>query len=405
MRILYLSTWFPYPPNSGSKLRTLHLLRGLAQRHDVTLLAFDFDTPASKSKVWPGPEPSCIERIPVNPFAEAQGAALYTRIFSRFTVARLVPAMRDALQKHLRQGAYDVVIASTFMCAPYILQVSTPTIRILEEHNSLTRWIWEFFQQEGRFLQRLYRWFSWQKTRHLEARLFRQFDLVTAVSVQDAAAMLTMLPGYRGPVEVVPNGVDCSHNCPALKERIRNTLVYNGALTYEANCDAMQYFLAQIFPRIQRRVPDLRLTITGSTSGVDLSRLALSNAVSLTGYVEDVRVPVAQAAACVVPLRVGGGTRLKILEAMALGTPVITTSKGADGLDVVDGEHLLLADTPEDFANATVRVLGDSELCATLAHNARRLVEGKYDWQEIGARFTMLVEQAVSRRRGSATVV
>lgn len=394
MRILFLSTWYPYPPDNGSKLRAAYLLKALASKHEVALIAFDFGSSGSTSEAKSNSDLAYVERVPVDPFAAARNAGLLTRFALRPAMTGSVPAMRDAVRRRLQQGATEVVIASTFVCIPYALESSSPIVRILEEHNSLTRWIWDRYAQQTSPLPRLRRWLSWQKTRRFEARLFSQFDLVTAVSAQDAYAMTTMLPGYFGPVEVVPNGVDCEHNHPGLHERIPNTMVYNGALTYSANYDAMQYFLSSVFPLIRQSVPGASLTITGSTAGIDFSNLALDDAVHLSGRVPDARAPVARAAVCVVPLRDGSGTRLKILEAMALGTPVVATSKGAEGLEIADGTHFLLADTPEDFARATVRLMGDSELRAALAANARRLVEEKHDWQQIGARFTQLIEQA-----------
>ena len=130
---------------------------------------------------------------------------------------------------------------------------------------------------------------------------------------------------------------------------------------------------------------------------MDTAGLALDDTVRLTGFVEDVRVPVAEAAVCVTPIRQGGGTRLKILEAMALGTPVVATAKGAEGLDVVDGEHLLLADDPEAFARRTVELLNGPDLRSRLSAAARRLVETRYEWQAIGAHFADLVEATVQR--------
>lgn len=406
MKILFLSTWFPYPPDNGSKLRVVHLLKALAKEHDVSLIAFDFDTPeTAASTAAPVIDLAYVERIYLDPFAAVGKTTLSSYLSWQPATTRPIAAMRDAVLRKFELDAYDCIIASTFVCSPYPLESSPPTVRILEEHNSLTRWLWERYKQQRSPLLRLRRWLSWQKTRRFEARLFSRFDLVTAVSAQDAHTMTTMLPGFQGPVEVVPNGVDCEHNRPGLERPLANTLVYNGALTYQANFDAVQYFLSAIFPAIRQHVPDVRLTITGSTNGVDLTTLAISDAVHLSGYVDDVRVPVARAAVCVVPLRDGSGTRLKILEAMALGTPVVATSKGAEGLDVVDGTHLLVADTPEAFAHATTRLLQDPNLCATLAANARRLVEENYDWQQIGAHFVQLVEQTVALKQKASKVL
>ena len=396
MNILVLSTWFPYPPDNGSKIRVSHLLRALARNHDVTLLAFDFNANDIGTRRQPDAGLAYVERIPVDPFATANDAGMLTRLSFQPATTKMLPAMRTAVRERLRQGVVDVVIASTFVCATYALDAASPTARVLEEHNSLTRWIYDGYKQQTKPLSRLRGWLSWQKTRWFEARLFNQFDLITSVSAQDAQAMSTMLPRFQGPVEIVPNGVDCQYNRPGLHNRENDALVYNGALTYSANFDAMQYFLTAIFPLIRQSKTDVSLTITGSMTGVDLSSLALNDAVHFTGHVQDVRVPVAQARVCVVPLRDGSGTRLKILEAMALGTPVVATSKGAEGLAVVDGVHLLVADTPDDFAMATLQLLSKPELRATLSDNARRLVVENYDWQQIGERFVQLVEQSVA---------
>jgi polysaccharide biosynthesis protein PslH len=197
---------------------------------------------------------------------------------------------------------------------------------------------------------------------------------------------------------VVPNGVDCDRNRPGLAPGEPQRLVYNGALTYQANYDAVKYFLAEIYPLIRKAQPDVTLAVTGSTQGVNLADLALSDGVKLTGYLDDVRPVVAGSRVCVVPLQEGGGTRLKILEAMALGTPIVSTSKGAEGIEARHGEHLLLADDAASFAECTLSLLRDTDLRQRLAVNARRLVEERYDWTRIGERFAGLVEDAVKRQ-------
>jgi glycosyltransferase involved in cell wall biosynthesis len=197
--------------------------------------------------------------------------------------------------------------------------------------------------------------------------------------------------------------VDCDHNRPGLAQPRPDSLVYNGALTYSANYDAMRWFLAHVFPRVKQAVPGVTLAITGSTAGVDTAGLALDDTVTLTGYVDDIRCPVAEASACVVPILQGGGTRLKILEAMALGTPVVSTSKGAEGLDVTPGHDILIADEPTEFASQVTRLLSDAALREQVASNARHLVEQRYDWQQIGRRFVGLVEAAVDARSTQGT--
>ena len=399
MRILFLSTWFPYPPDNGSKLRVYHLLRALGSRHEVTLLSFAFGT--ARSDCATAVDAFCrdVQVVAVDPFAVNQASALATFLSARPMESRRIAAMSQLVAAELQCRSYDVVIASTDMMACYALAPRSRSVKILEEHNSMVGWTRAHYQGADRLSQRVRSWASWQKRRWYESREYRHFDLITMVSEADRAATMATVGQHRVRVEVVPNGVDCAHNRPGLATCQPNVLVFNGALTYSINFDAIQYFLREVFPLVKQRCPEVRLTVTGSLKDVDTDALLLDSSVTLTDFVEDVRVPVSQAAICVVPLRDGSGTRLKVLEAMALGTPVVATPKGAEGLDVVDGKHLLLAGDPESFARCILRLLDDPSLRMRLAANARRLVEQHYDWEPIGGRFVDLVEEEVNDRR------
>ena len=210
--------------------------------------------------------------------------------------------------------------------------------------------------------------------------------------------MLSIAPHCRR-VVVVPNGVDLDRYKGDFGAPEPGTLIFPGALTYGANFDAMAFFLHQVFPLVKARRPEVVLRITGKTNGVPVDRLPLDERVILTGHLDDVRPPVAQSWACVVPLRIGGGTRLKILEAMALGTPVVSTSKGAEGLEVVPGEHILIADEPTEFADAVLRLLDDPALRTKLAADGQRLVREQYGWEQIGKKLDQLLHQIVQSYR------
>jgi glycosyltransferase involved in cell wall biosynthesis len=212
------------------------------------------------------------------------------------------------------------------------------------------------------------------------------------VSELDRAEALQVVGGDQGRIKVIPNGVDCDHNRPGWGQARDCRLVFNGSLTYSANYDAMRWFLGQIYPLVQEQMPQVSLTITGSLQGVDLSGLNLDSSVQFSGHVADVRPLVGGATACVVPMRQGSGTRIKILEAMALGTPVVATSKGAEGLQVSHGHDLLIADPPAEFATQVLRLLRDPDLRGRLAANAHHLVERHYDWRAIGQQFVNLLE-------------
>lgn len=397
MKILYLATWFPHPLDNGSKIRVFHLLRALAAKHEVTLLSFAFDTTDVAGAHELRKMCGAVHAVNRNPFQRSL-AQNRLRFFSLSpAVARPIPEMVQAVRTALSDQRFDLVIASTGITATYALLAPTGTTRVLEEHNSMTRWAWDRLQVQPALPGRLRCWVSWNKSRIYESRLFRRFDLVTMVSEEDRQYCLKTLPGYTGLMAVVPNGVDCQHNKPGLASPAPTSLVFNGALGYDVNYDAMRFFLADIFPRIRAEVSNASLTITGATTRVDLSGLPLNSSVRLTGFVDDVRSYVAGAWVCVAPIREGGGTRLKVLEAMALGTPVVATSKAVEGHGIVPEEHCLIADTAEVFAQQTVRLLKDPDLRASLSANGRRFVESRYDWGDIGHNFEGLCQETVSR--------
>jgi glycosyltransferase involved in cell wall biosynthesis len=227
--------------------------------------------------------------------------------------------------------------------------------------------------------------------------LFPQFSQCSMVSKQNREDVEQLIPAMRGKVTVIPNGVDTDLNSPGIARPIPNTLIYNGALTYRANLDAMVYFTREILPQIHSLAPDVNLKITGRNQGVNLRRLHDDKRIQLTGYLEDVRPAVSGSWICVVPLRDGSGSRLKILEAMALGTPIVSTSKGAEGLEVTHEKDILIGDTPEEFAQQTLRLLGDVDLRNRLVRNARTLVEEKYSWRQISEQFCQWVESMSSK--------
>ena len=292
----------------------------------------------------------------------------------------------------LRQRRWDAVVGFEPMAARYV--ATFDAVQVIDLDTSLSFQMLERLQATHSLLGRLRAWVSYRKARAAEARWLRRMRACTVVSSTELPYLAKML-GDRVPhLAVSDNGVDCELNRPGMASRRPASLIYNGALTYDANFDAMFYFLADIYPRIQSYVPNVEMTITGSTRGVHLDWLSLQQSVHLSGYVDDIRPLVAASTVCVVPLRKGAGTRLKILEAMALGTPVVSTTKGAEGLDLVDGQHFLLADDRQAFAECVVRLLKEEGLRQRLTRNARLWVEQRYDWHVIGQQFTALVERA-----------
>jgi len=222
-------------------------------------------------------------------------------------------------------------------------------------------------------------------------RVLHHFKACTVVSKVEKEYLRRMVPEYRS-IEIIPNCVDLKAYQQIRPKTENNTMVFSGSLRYFANHDAMMWFIEEILPRIQRKVPEASLLITGDPGNF---KLPTSRNVKLTGWVENIKEVIASAAISIAPIRMGSGTRLKILEAMALRTPVVTTSIGVEGIDVVESKHVLIADTPETFADKVIHLLKNPGLHKRLSDNSYELVRLEYDWETVMPRFLDLIDQSV----------
>jgi glycosyltransferase involved in cell wall biosynthesis len=395
MHVLFLSRWYPYPPDNGSRIRVFNLLKHLAARHTVDLISFTEAPLADEQREAMQAICRRVVPVPYRPFQPRRWKALlgFFSALPRSVIDTHNAEMQRQVERVGRQDEVDVVIASEIDMAPYALAV--PGVPRIFEDLELTV-LYENYIKQRDLLQKARRGLGWWKISRYAAGLLRAFDGCTVVSGGERARIESILPGYQ-PVAEIPNGVDVAHHVGAFGAPEPDTLIYSGALTYQANFDAMDYFLREVFPLIRAEWPNAEIAITGKLSGVPMDRLPDCKGVIFTGYLDDIRPAVARSWVSVVPLREGGGTRLKVLEALALGTPVVATRKGAEGLDLVPGRDLLIADDPADFAAAVVHVLRDPALRATLSRNGREAVEGVYDWHMIGQRFCDFVERVASK--------
>ncbi|MFI0608401.1 MAG: glycosyltransferase [Anaerolineae bacterium] len=393
MHILFLSAWHPWPPDNGSRIRVSKLLRALAARHEVSLVTF-------------AGEPGSPDADDLVDLGLCQRAVVLNRPAFRSTrldrwIGMLSPmpshlfanrssAMAQAAGSILATTPADLVIASTTAVAQMASRLPAPC-RVLEEHNFLGRMMRDQVDAAPTLVDRARAWPTWRKDIAWERRLFRRFNLVTMVSDSDKAAVAAMGCATTR-IEVVPNGVDAKACAAVNAQMIPDTVIYPGAVTYDANLDAVTWFAQQVWPLVQRSRPQARFLVTGKTDGVDTAALARTPGLVFTGYLADVRPAVAAAQVCVIPLRQGGGSRLKVLEAMALGVPVLSTSKGIEGLDLQPGQHCLVADEPAAFAAELELLLADPALGRRLAVAALDQVVPRYDWPPIAGRFVDLVE-------------
>jgi glycosyltransferase involved in cell wall biosynthesis len=300
-----------------------------------------------------------------------------------------VSVMTDQIRREVASKRYDVVIASEMDTAGY-WEAWHGVPSILEDLESSI-----FASAKAAAttsLQRLRYELTELKLRRYLRRILPRFSACTVVSDVEAEHLQRWAPG-GAEIEIIPNGISLDTGREIARAPEPETLIFTGSFRYGANHEAMIWFLREIYPRIQKQLPGVRMVITGDHANLPLPP---SRNVTLTGYVDDVQSLIASSWASVVPMRYGTGTRLKILEAMALRTPVIATSKGAEGLAVENDRHILIADDPQAFAEAVVRVCTEAGLRQRLTKAAYQLVREKYDWSVVMPRFLDLVDRVAS---------
>ncbi|MGE3275483.1 MAG: glycosyltransferase [Vicinamibacterales bacterium] len=389
MRILWLKSDLLLPLDKGGKLRTWHLMKQLAARHEVTYLAFAApDEPQAHIEGMH----EVADRVEVVPRIEAPKGSL--RFYARAArhLADPLPyavgqyrsaAYRRRIEQLLATETFDLVVAD-FLCSAVNLPKRLPCPVVLFTHNVESE-IWRrHAETAGSPLRRALYAAQYRRMLRYEAQALRDVDGILAVSDADRETFARLYDGVRaGDVHVVPTGVDTAYFAPEPAPAESRTLVFTGSMDWLPNEDAMVWFCRDVLPAIRAGVPDVRLDIVGRAPTPAVVRLAAEAGVVVTGRVEDVRPFIADAAVYVVPLRIGGGTRLKIFEAMAMGKPVVSTRVGAEGLPIEDGRHLVLADDPAAFAAAVVRLLGDAGERRRLGDTAHDLVARTFDWSAV----------------------
>ena len=391
MRILWLKSDLLLPLDKGGKLRTWHLLRHLARRHDITYVAFSEPGASPADLTGMREVVSHLETIPrTDPPKGSLGfyvdAARHVMDPLPYAVGKYRSRMfRRRVAALLATERFDVVVCD-FLPPAVNLPRRLPCPAVLFTHNVEAE-IWRRHAETktGWIARSLYRAQHRRMLRY-EGRQIAAFDGVLAVSDADRETLGRLYPdAARQPIHVIPTGVDTDFFSPSIsnpQSASRNDLVFTGSMDWLPNEDAMRYFCRDILPLIRADEPDARLSIVGRAPTPAVRRLAAEHpdCVRVTGRVDDVRPYVRDAAVYVVPLRIGGGTRLKIFEAMAMGKAIVSTTVGAEGLPVTNGEHLLLADEPRAFARDVVRLMRDGDRRRVLEAAARALVVERYDW-------------------------
>ena len=396
-RVLMISPDAPGPLDQGFRIRVHHLAVALAgSGYRVTLLAPAARPDDTNELQLGGVEilstPNAVSKDGEGPSARVRrGLELLAGRPSR-TLAERVTAMRPGIDELLAERTYDAIQVELPEFVDVVGGRDVPVV--LDAHNIWSELTARRQAIDPRVVRRAVRAIGHRRQRAAEERAWRAADLCLATSEREAG-IISAAGAQR--VVIVPNGVATQvirpvAGDPGARAPGRPTLVFVGLLGYSPNADAVTHLVRDILPLIHAQRPDVHLQAIGDGASAELLRLAGPH-VEFTGRVPDVRPFIAAADVVVVPLRLGSGTRLKILEALALGRPVVTTTIGAEGLDLVDGQHVLISDGPTAFAAAVDRFLGDDRLAAQIAERGRALVERSYDWSGIGSRLVEAYDQ------------
>jgi polysaccharide biosynthesis protein PslH len=408
LNILCVSHMPASPPRFGAQARVHGLMTQLARRHDLTaamLVDEEFDSDECRRAM----QAYCREVVLIpNPYGRdglpkrlLQFRSLASpRSFERLRVT--VPTLQQCLDRVLRTKRFDVVNVEFPYLGHYDLRQAPPGERppplVVDSHEIAYDLARQFARDGGNAGRRLYAAANWRKLRRDELSTYRNADGVYLCSAMDQRHLLDQVPGVR--TAVIPNAADVEYYQPRPTDPPPDgrTVVYFGLLSTVPNVDAVTHFAREIWPRIAAAHPEARCKIIGGRPPPSLMALA-GPRVELTGFVADLRPHLASAAAVVVPLRLGGGTRLKIVEAMAMGKPVVSTTLGAEGIEALPGRDILIADEPQNFATSVVRLLEDPQLSARVGRSARRLAVECYSWRTVGLTLDRFFREVITARR------
>lgn len=404
LKILFLSNRSPLPIKDGQSRRTYNILKGLAEKHDVYLLSFyepaDVDEKSvlqlkavcKEVELCPGPPKRLGLGMALRLFGSLFSLDPYTiwRHYSAFYLKRI-----DALTKSRK---FDLIHCDILPLA-YAVRNFKGIPTVLTDHDVSYLKAKRMAEQSCNLFFKLFLYLEAFKVKRLESRIFHQVDLGVVVSEVDKKILKALCP--QGEFEVVENGVDTEAFRPASVDIEENSLVWVGGFDNFPNREGIYFFLEEVYPLIRKQIPNVKIDLVGGGATERLRRFSSADpSIHLVGYVDDPLPYINKAAAFVVPILSGSGTRLKLLEAMAAGKAIVTTSIGCEGIEGIDQEHFLVADQPARFSESVVTVLRNRALGGYLGRNARKLAEDKYDWKSICGKTDMIYRNLTSSRNG-----
>jgi sugar transferase (PEP-CTERM/EpsH1 system associated) len=387
MRLLVLDEYLSWPIDSGKKVRTFNILQQLSHDHQIMLLTYVWGDPNEAAGLEKfrelGIEVTTVRRHDPRKSGLSFYFRLFRNLFSRLPYivdGHLSDAYTAQVRRLVDEWQPDVVMAEW---SPYSIFVEDLDAlpRVAVAHN-LESSIWRGYVEKARSpLKRAYLNLQYRKVKKFEREIFGWLEGLITVSPLELESVRKEFPDLRS--ALVDNGVDTEFFAPSAEREDDKLISFCGSMDWRPNQDGVEHFITDILPILRQRIPDVRVLMIGREPPEWLVELGKQHKVEFTGSVDDVRPMVCNSAVSIVPLRIGGGSRLKILEAFSMGKAVVSTSLGAEGLRLTHGEHLLVADQPEQFADAVADLLNDSDRRRQLGQDGRQLVLERYRWQEI----------------------
>jgi glycosyltransferase involved in cell wall biosynthesis len=386
MKILFVTPYLASPPRFGAQRRLDGLMRGLAARHEVSLLSFltddEYTEQSLKSAASYCQAVSTVSNNVVGlDVRKKRVMQLRSLISPRSFEYDLCYDSRfqTEIGRMLDNTRYDVVQVefSHLGIYDYPPRGTGKPLLILDEHNIEYDIVRRTADSTGSVIRRIYSAVNWRKLRREECDAWRRFDGVVLTSDRDETLLRENSPHTA--TAVVPNAVDLEHFRTSSVEREAGTLMFFGAMNYHPNIQGVSYFVTEVLPKIVKAVPNVKLRVVGQQPPDSIRALAGPH-VEIVGFVDDPRPLLDRSAAMVVPLLIGGGTRFKIVEGMAMSMPIVSTHLGAEGLDIEHERHALLAEDSEGLASQCIRLLKDPALGQRLGTQARQFAEKRYGW-------------------------
>jgi polysaccharide biosynthesis protein PslH len=378
IKALMIAGRVPWPTDDGWKLRTFNIIKGLSQQGlEIHLIAFGSGNATDQQYNDLRVFTNRLEVVPRNKsyaFMDLMKGLVTSMPFSVLNYFQT--NFKNRIVALCKEENYDMLLVEDIVMAEYAKSIAIP-VRFLDMHNIESNLLRRYAESEKNLLRKIYAYITSRKLEKYETETAQIFNGIFVCSDNDQKLLMEL--GVRVPVVAVSNGIDPSLFKEPPRKIEYGEIVFVGSMDYHANISGVMYFVKEIFPLILARIPDAKFSIVGKNPGDEIFSLASKN-IRVTGKVDDVRPFLSQASLVIVPLIVGGGTRLKILEAMAMAKAVVSTSLGCEGINANNGETIWLEDTPESFASRVVSLLMNYEEAEIMGKKAREFVIQNYDW-------------------------